>query len=124
MAQLCWRDRPPQPGLVVGVLYRIWLFPLWVLFPARVVYVVEESTGPPGRRVERFGFAYGTVADHPERGEERFQVEWHEATDEVFYDLVAIAQPAHWLAKLGYPYTRYEQARFRRQSGEVMAACV
>jgi uncharacterized protein (UPF0548 family) len=124
MARLCWRDEAPREGLTVGVLYRIWVAPLWVLFPARVVYTVDETSGPPLSAVERFGFAYGTVADHPERGEERFQVEWHEATGEVFYDLVAISQPAHWLAWWGFPYTRFEQARFRRLSGEVMAAGV
>jgi uncharacterized protein (UPF0548 family) len=122
IAQLHGRDQPPRPGLVVGVLYRVWLVPLWVLFPARVVYVVDEAAETEAGNVHRYGFAYGTVADHPERGEERFQVEWHAADDRVYYDLVAIAQPAHWLAKLGYPYTRYEQSRFRRLSGRSMAS--
>jgi uncharacterized protein (UPF0548 family) len=136
LAQLCWRDQPPRPDLVVGVLYRVWLAPLWVLFPARVVYLLDETHESPTGRIHRFGFAYGTVADHPERGEERFQVEWHEtpvstpggasdgAGGSVYYDLVAISQPAHWLAQTAYPYTRYEQARFRRLSGEAMQLAV
>jgi len=130
LAQLCWRDQPPRPDLVVGVLYRVWLAPLWVLFPARVVYLLDEVNESPAGRVHRFGFAYGTVADHPERGEERFQVEWHESpgsapdhtSGSVYYDLVAISQPAHWLAQTAYPYTRYEQARFRRLSGKAMGS--
>ena len=47
-------------------------------------------------------------------------MEWNEADDRVWYDLVAVSQPAHWLARLGYPYTRYEQARFRRLSAAAM----
>ena len=31
------------------------------------------------------------------------------------YELLAISQPRHWLARLGYLYTRHEQARFRRR---------
>jgi uncharacterized protein (UPF0548 family) len=121
IAQLHGRDELPRPGLVVSVLYRVWLVPLWVLFPARVVYVIDETCDTASGRIQRFGFAYGTVADHPERGEERFLAEWHAADDSVYYDLVAISQPAHWLARLGYPYTRYEQGRFRRLSGRAMA---
>ena len=37
---------------------------LWSLSAARVVYVVDEG-GP----LRRFGFAYGTLPDHVERGE-------------------------------------------------------
>jgi uncharacterized protein (UPF0548 family) len=122
IAQLHGRHQSPQPGLVVGVLYRVWLVPLWVLFPARVAYIIDEALETDAGSVQRFGFAYGTVADHPERGEERFLAEWHAADDCVYYDLVAISQPAHWLAKLAYPYTRYEQRRFRRLSGRAMAA--
>jgi uncharacterized protein (UPF0548 family) len=135
----------PRPGEVVAVLYRSYVFRLWMLFPARVVYAVEEAARgvrehpdriaieresnaigrlTPPARLSRFGFAYGTLPDHPERGEERFIVEWNHADDSVWYDLLAFSRPCHWLARLGYPYARYEQARFRRQSGQAMQAAV
>jgi len=107
---------PVQPGQVVAVLYRARLVPVWMLFPARVVYVVEES--------RRIGFAYGTVPEHPERGEEQFLIEWDPADDSVWYELLAVSQPGHWLARAAYPYARYEQARFRRLSGQTMQRAV
>jgi uncharacterized protein (UPF0548 family) len=116
VAKICHPDQPPRQDLVVGVLYKAWLAPLWILFPARVVWMVDEAN--------RFGFAYGTLLDHPECGEERFVVEWHAADDSVWYDLLAVSRPAHWLARVGYPYTRWEQARFRRLSGEAMQKAV
>ena len=130
----------PQPGEVVAVLYRSHVFRLWMLFPARVVYAVDcgpmisSGQAPPGDAASQlppdrdgrttFGFAYGTLPAHPERGEERFLVEWNRADDSVWYDLLAFSRPGHWLARLGYPYARYEQARFRRLSGLAMQAAV
>lgn len=116
VAHICQPDQPPRQDQIVGVLYKVWLLPVWILFPAKVVWMVDEP--------RRFGFAYGTLLDHPERGEERFVVEWNEADDSVWYDLLAVSRPAHWLARLGYPYTRYEQARFRRLSGAAMQQAV
>jgi uncharacterized protein (UPF0548 family) len=112
MTWVYWPHVPQQPGDVVAVLYRARPFLLWMLFPARVVYRVDEP--------RRYGFAYGTLPDHPERGEERFLVEWSKADDSVWYDLLAVSRPGHWLARSGYFYARYEQARFRRLSGAAM----
>ncbi len=116
VATICHPDQVPAKDLVVGVLYKVWLLPVWMSFPARVVWMVDEP--------RRFGFAYGTLPDHPERGEERFVALWNEADDSVWYDLLAVSRPAYWLAWLGYPYTRWEQARFRRLSGEAMQKAV
>ena len=112
VASICHPDRPPRQDLVVGVVYKVRLLPVWILFPAKVVWIVDEAT--------RFGFAYGTLPDHPECGEERFVLQWNAADDSVWYDLLAVSRPAHWLARVGYPYTRWEQARFRRLSGAAM----
>jgi uncharacterized protein (UPF0548 family) len=121
VARLCWPDCPIEVGRTVAVLYRARPLLCWMLFPARIAYVIDwAGSGEDADRVERFGFAYGTIADHPERGEERFLVEWDRGTDEVWYDLLAVSRPGHWLARLGYPYTRYEQARFRRLSSAAM----
>jgi uncharacterized protein (UPF0548 family) len=124
ITRLCWTDQPPREGLAVGILYRAAPLRLWVLMAAKVIYVVSGVPENDRRRIERFGFAYGTLPDHAERGEERFLVEWDHRDDSVWYDLLAVSQPAHWLARIGYPYTRLEQARFRRLSGEAMAAKV
>ncbi|MCI0357324.1 MAG: DUF1990 domain-containing protein [Planctomycetaceae bacterium] len=116
MTRVYWPDNavapPQQPGDVVAVLYRARPFFLWMLFPARVVYRVDEP--------RRYGFAYGTLPDHPERGEERFLAEWDMADDSVWYDLLAVSRPGHWLARVGWLYARYEQAKFRRLSGAAM----
>jgi len=61
----------PTPNQTVGVLARA--LGLWVLNICRVVYVVDEE-----EPLRRFAFAYGTLPEHAESGEERFQVEWRE----------------------------------------------
>ncbi|BBX93075.1 DUF1990 domain-containing protein [Mycolicibacterium boenickei] len=69
--------------------------------PCRVVYVLDE----PDRR----GFAYGTLAGHPESGEELFSVRYDPATDEVHAEVVAFSRPATWWSRLGGPVTRLLQ---------------
>src|SRR5271165_1617031 len=98
-----------QVGAVVAVLAR--QVGLWWLNACRIVYLVDEE-GP----VRRFGFAYGTLPDHVESGEERFLVEWDRGSGGVCYDIVALSRPRHVLAQLAYPWTRRVQARFRRDS--------
>jgi uncharacterized protein (UPF0548 family) len=70
----------------------------------RIVYVIDEP--------EHFGFAYGTLTEHVEIGEERFTVEFHPDTGEVCYDIFAFSRPGSLLIKLGYPYSRYKQKQF------------
>jgi len=123
VATVCWPAQPRE-GAVVAVRYFAAPLRLWMLFPARIVYVLADTIERDARRIERLGFAYGTLPDHPERGEERFAVEWNQTDDSVWYDLLAISQPAHWLARVGYPYTRWEQVRFRRLSGTAMQTAV
>ncbi len=64
-------ETPIQAGEVVAVIAH--QLGLWWLNACRIVYVVDEP-GP----IRRFGFAYGTLPDHAETGEERFLVEWDE----------------------------------------------
>jgi uncharacterized protein (UPF0548 family) len=84
----------------------------------RIAYVVEEHG-----RVQRYGFAYGTLAEHAERGEERFTVEWNQDDDSVWYDILALSKPGP-MATLGYPFTRRLQKRFARDSKEAMKRAV
>jgi uncharacterized protein (UPF0548 family) len=109
-------DTPIQPGNVVAVLARA--FGLWWLNAARIVYVLDEAAP-----VRRFGFAYGTLPGHAERGEERFSVEWR-GDDTVWYDLRAFSRPRYWLARLAYPLTRRVQRRFAADSQAAMRQAV
>jgi hypothetical protein len=95
------------------------LLGLWWLNACRIVYVVDEA-GP----VQRFGFAYGTLPEHAESGEERFTVEWHETDAAVWYDILAFSRPQQLLARLGYPLARRLQKRFARGSAAAMRRAV
>ncbi|HZS03904.1 MAG TPA: DUF1990 domain-containing protein [Blastocatellia bacterium] len=110
-------DAPIAPGTEVAVMARC--FGAWWVNACRIVYAIDEA-GP----VRKFGFAYGTLPDHVERGEERFTVEWHQADDSVWYDIYAFSRPAHWLARLGYPLARQLQKRFARDSKAAMVEAV
>jgi uncharacterized protein (UPF0548 family) len=114
--KLCWTDTPIEPGRCVAVLVSHWSF--WSLNAARIVYVLDE----PGD-IERFGFAYGTLPDHAEIGEERFSVEWNRADDSVWYDLRAFSRPGT-LAKLIHPLTRRLQLEFGSESKKAMVRAV
>jgi uncharacterized protein (UPF0548 family) len=116
--RLCWPDTPIAAGATVGVVIR--LFGLWSLNSARIVYILDDA-GPP---IWRYGFAYGTLPGHAERGEERFSVEWRHDDDSVWYDLYAFSRPNHALARIGYPLTRMLQKRFARDSQAAMVRAV
>lgn len=103
-------DAPIATDNVVAVHVRV--LGLWWLNASRIVYVIDEP--------RRFGFAYGTLPRHAERGEERFVVEWLD-DDSVWYDLRAFSRPRHLLARLAYPLTRGYQRRFGRASKAAMA---
>jgi uncharacterized protein (UPF0548 family) len=118
--RLYWPTAPIHSGTDVAVLVRH--FGFYSLNACRVVYVVSED-GP----VVRYGFAYGTLKEHAERGEERFTVEWNRSDDDdkVCYDILAFSRPHKALAKLGYPLSRMLQSRFAQASKAAMlaAAC-
>lgn len=98
-----------EVGATVAVKARA--FGTWSLSAARVVYVIDES--------RRFGFAYGTLPDHVECGEERFLIEWL-ADDSVWYDIFAFSKPRHPLVRLSSPLARLLQKRFARESLLIM----
>lgn len=110
---LCFAATPMAPGATVAILARH--AGIWSLNACRVVYRIEGSA--------RCGFAYGTLPEHGERGEERFTVEFSRADNSVWYDLYAFSRP-RLVARLVYPYARILQHRFARDSMKAMQAAV
>jgi uncharacterized protein (UPF0548 family) len=90
-----------------------------VLNACRIVYLIDERG-----ETYRYGFAYGTLPAHAERGEERFTVEYHKAGGKVWYDLYAFSKPRHALARAGYPISRLLQKRFAKESKEAMVEAI
>ena len=115
--QLISSKTPIKVGEIVAIL--VSHFGFYTLNAARIVYVLDE----PGD-VQRFGFAYGTLTEHGEIGEERFSVEYDTLTGEVWYDLYAFSRPASLLAKIGYPLSRNLQKTFARDSKNAMQKAV
>ena len=104
-----------EVGAVVAVLIRH--FGFWSLNGCRVLYHVgalDES---------RFGFAYGTLTNHAECGEELFEV-FIDSDGDVMYRIRATSRPRAALAWLGQPIVRVLQARFRRDSAAAMRRAV
>ena len=106
-----------DPGSVVAVLVRHLGF--WSLNGCRVVYAVGDRTPGPN-----FGFAYGTLINHAEDGEEIFEVSLRPETHEVIYRIRAASRPRAALARVGYPIARVLQARFRNDSAQAMRKAV
>ncbi len=115
---LCFDDTPIEVGQTVAILVRH--FGFWSLNAARIVYVLHETN----QGIEKFGFAYGTLTEHAERGEERFSVEYHKADESVWYDLYAFSQPNNILARMGYPAGRYLQKQFAIASKMAMQRAI
>lgn len=116
--ELCYPETPIEVGSVVGILARN--FGFWSLNACRIVYVMDHECEEDGTW-QRYGFAYGTLSQHVEKGEERFMVEWNREDDTVWYDLLSFSRPQHWLLKAGgFPVGRYFQRCFARDSMNAM----
>jgi uncharacterized protein (UPF0548 family) len=113
-ADICWPDTPIEKGRNVAMMASH--LGIYSLNAARIVYTLDEP--------DRFGFAYGTLTNHVECGEERFSVELDPETGDIHYDLYSFSRPRHFLARLGYPYARYLQKQFVADSKRAMVrAC-
>jgi uncharacterized protein (UPF0548 family) len=74
--------------------------PISLVIPCRVVYVIDEP--------DRQGFAYGTITDHPEQGEELFTVtRGHQG--ETWLEIIAFSRPASRLVASAGPMNRLAQ---------------
>src|SRR3954470_2396210 len=102
-----------EAGTDVAVLIRHLGF--WSLNGARVLYHVDGTDGQAA-----FGFAYGTLTNHAESGEELFEVFIDQDSGAVRYRIRAVSWPQSVLAWTGQPFVRFLQARFRRDSAAAM----
>ena len=105
---------PIAAGTVVAVLIRHLGF--WSLNGCRVLYDVGGRAD-----ASRFGFAYGTLTNHAESGEELFEVFIDPRSDDVVYRIRVVSSAQARLARVGQPIVRQLQARFRRDSLAAMA---
>ena len=110
---------PLRTGQVVGCSARA--LGLWWTYCCRIVSVIDE-TDPDGTR--RFGFTYGTIGSHAERGEERFLVILDAATGEVNGAIRAISRPARWFTLLGLAFARRAQRQFKPEALAALAGAV
>jgi uncharacterized protein (UPF0548 family) len=91
-----------EPG--VTVTYAAQVLGVWWAYGCRILEVVDEPS--------RFGFVYGTIDGHAERGEELFQVRLLDDGD-VEFSLVALSRPGRWFTWPGIPFARHAQRAFR-----------
>jgi uncharacterized protein (UPF0548 family) len=110
------RSASIESGSVVAVLVHHLGF--WSLNGCRVVYGVGDAGA------SEFGFAYGTLMNHAECGEEIFAVRRDPHSGRVSYSIRAVSRPNAALAKLGHPIARRLQARFRAGSADAMKQAV
>ncbi len=112
--KLFYPNTPIEPEKTVAIMARHYGF--YSLNAARIIYDFDDET----KELLRFGFAYGTLTEHGEIGEERFSVEYSQSNGEVWYDLFAFSRPGALLAKVGYPLSRHLQKAFARDSKKAM----
>ncbi len=104
-ARIYYQNPTFTEGDIVVMCARV--FGIWWLNASRILYVNDDA--------HHFGFAYGTLPNHVESGEELFQITRDEQGD-VYYTLTAFSHPRFWAVRLTYPLSRYFQKKFVRDS--------
>jgi len=105
-------DTSPVEGGTIAIAAPVG--PVTAVAVCRVIAVVDEPN--------RYGFAYGTLPGHPERGEEAFVVERVDAR--TTFTITAFSRPAELLARLGGPMTRRIQRSTTRRYLDALAGFV
>ena len=95
------RADTPEVQLASRVRLGIGLGPVRIQAPCRVVRLIESGT--------RRGFAYGTLAGHPETGEESFAAVL-EPDGSVYLELNAVSRPSAGLYSVAAPLTEAAQS--------------
>ncbi|MFI1804880.1 DUF1990 family protein [Streptomyces californicus] len=106
--------RRAEPGGDVRV--SLGLGPLRFTAPCEVVWTAYGEEG-------RTGFAYGTLAGHPERGEECFVVELAD-DGTVWFTVLAFSRPAAWYTRLAGPLVPTVQRWYARRLGRTLRRLV
>ncbi|MGI5358662.1 DUF1990 family protein [Streptomyces sp. CA-252508] len=99
-----------EPGAAVEI--SLGAGPLRVAAPCEVVWAVHDE--------DRFGFAYGTLAGHPECGEESFVVE-RRADGSVWFTVTAFSRPSRWYTRAAGPLVPVFQRAYARHLGRTLA---
>jgi uncharacterized protein (UPF0548 family) len=94
------RETRIQPGAIVIVTLGTPV--LAVAAPCRVVQVIDEP--------QRWGFAYGTLPGHPERGEEAF-VTSISADGSVRFEITVFSRPGNAVLRMSGPIARALQEK-------------
>jgi uncharacterized protein (UPF0548 family) len=81
------------------------------------VLEVFEGDNPQERW---WGFTYGTLEGHAEKGIETFRVTWDKASGKVHFSMEAWSRPGHWLIWLFYPWARWVQKKAGREAMQFM----
>ncbi|MFE2638016.1 DUF1990 family protein [Streptomyces scopuliridis] len=98
-----------EPGTSVEV--SLGAGPLRLSAPCEVVWAEYGK--------ERTGFAYGTLAGHPECGEESFVVDLRE-DGSVWFTVMAFSRPARWYTRLGGPLVPVLQSWYAKRLGRTL----
>ncbi|HZT35622.1 MAG TPA: DUF1990 domain-containing protein [Nitrososphaera sp.] len=93
---------------------------LWSINACRIIYIIDESTSDK----RRFGYGYGTLPIHSERGEERFLLEWERQSNAVTYQILAFSAANHMLVSIFWPLAKVIQDRFRFASVNALSSIV
>ncbi|KAK4791730.1 hypothetical protein SAY86_032143 [Trapa natans] len=117
---LKWAFVDPKTPVQKGVKFCACVkeFVPWLAMPLQVVYVNDTQNSK--KAVASFSFGSGTLGGHLLAGEERFSVELDE-NNQVWYEILSISKPAHFLSFLGYPYVQLRQKFFARQSTDAIS---
>jgi len=87
-------------------------FGVWSLDFCRVVYVLNSEPEKSGSiETHRLRLRHSSRPRRPRRG--IFSIEFHTATQEVWYEIFSFSQPANSLIRLAGPLARRAQLRFR-----------
>ena len=104
---------PTKPTVGIGetVAVTAKYLGLWWVNITRIAYVIND--------MEIFGFAYGTLPGHMEKGEELFQIRMDEK-ENVYFELIAISKPNTLIAKISYNMMRSLQKKFREEAANAV----
>ncbi|MFG3344154.1 DUF1990 family protein [Streptomyces sp. NPDC048018] len=102
-----------EPGVTVEI--SIGSGPVRFTAPCQVIWTTHTDRST--------GFAYGTLAGHPECGEESFVVDLRE-DGSVWFTVTAFSRAAVWYTRLGGPVVRALQLAYARALGRRLTRLV